>query len=752
MNPTTTADDRFEVYFTEKLWEMIPSIYRHEDGLAENPGVLRALVEVLAGQAATLRRSHDMLWDDQYIELCSEWAVPYIADLVATRILPEENKRGRRVDVAKTIYYRRRKGTLRVLEELISDISGWDGRALENFRRLARARHGLDPHPAPLAGRFSKTPPGGTADLRHPMASELAGGPFGEYHHTPDFRRHAGSEGRYNIPKLAFHLYRLESYRVEEATPFSLGDGLRFGFDPSGREVPLFNRRNRPSDWDQWGSALEWELPAPMRCRLLGHAEFVVEEADVQDLVDNHGLSAAASAELRSLRGLPFRGEAALHGRLGLMANSTELLGAAIYLPLLRSAMVGECGKRALLGDTAEPIDDASVVVFTSPAKLRMPTEQTMAGSLSAWAVPPFAPEKRLVVSPEKGRLLFLGAAPTTPVLTTYHYGFSGNIGAGSYDRRAVEECEPTTPVWTDGLPKGAADLATGTGVTQIENSLTYDVSITKLSIQDVVLQAKNGQRPYLRLTANLVLGTGANLNAKLALDGLWLGSDATPRDIVLRGDYECVVVRNCTLDPGDTKPDLAGNPIHPVRLVVEGAVEKLFIESSIVGPVLTQGAGVVTELFVSDSIVQSVDATVLAIDLNAGVAEVKRTTLFGNAELHRLFASELLATGVLTVTDTQNGCFRFSAARECSQVPRRFESLLFPDDARHWFSSRRFGQPGFGQLSETAPEALRRGAENKSEIGAFSQLINPILQDSLRVKVEEYMPFGLIPIFINET
>ncbi len=40
--------DGFEQYFAEKIWEMIPGFYRHEDGLAENPGVLRALVEVLA--------------------------------------------------------------------------------------------------------------------------------------------------------------------------------------------------------------------------------------------------------------------------------------------------------------------------------------------------------------------------------------------------------------------------------------------------------------------------------------------------------------------------------------------------------------------------------------------------------------------------------------------------------------------------------------------------------------------------------
>jgi len=142
-----TPNDKFETYFTEKIWEMIPAFYREEDGLADNPGVLRALVEIIAKQAATLRRRNDHLWDDEFIDLCNSWVVPYLADLVGTRLVSALNLRGRRIDVAKTIYYRRRKGTVRVLEELISDITGWDGLVVEEFRRLARAWHGLDPKP-----------------------------------------------------------------------------------------------------------------------------------------------------------------------------------------------------------------------------------------------------------------------------------------------------------------------------------------------------------------------------------------------------------------------------------------------------------------------------------------------------------------------------------------------------------------------------------------------------------------------------
>src|SRR5438270_43961 len=41
-----------------------------------------------------------------------------------------------RADVAKTIYFRRRKGTLPMLEELARDVTGWSAHAVEYFELL----------------------------------------------------------------------------------------------------------------------------------------------------------------------------------------------------------------------------------------------------------------------------------------------------------------------------------------------------------------------------------------------------------------------------------------------------------------------------------------------------------------------------------------------------------------------------------------------------------------------------------------
>jgi hypothetical protein len=65
---------------------------------------------------------------------------------------------------------------------------------------------------------------------------------------------------------------------------------------------------------------------------------------------------------------------------------------------------------------------------------------------------------------------------------------------------------------------------------------------------------------------------------------------------------------------------------------------------------------------------------------------------------------------------------------------------------------SQRFGQPGFAQLSASAPAALRAGAEDGAEMGAFASLGNPRRLDGLAGKLEEFMPFGLVPLFIPHT
>jgi hypothetical protein len=740
------AADGYERYYAEKLWQLIPSVHRHEDGIAAQPGVLRALVEILAGQAALLRRSQDRLWEDGFIELCDDWSVPYIGELVGTRLVSALDPRARRTDVANTIHYRRRKGTVRVLEQLVADITGWEGKVTESFRSLARGRHGLDPAPSlalGLVGRFSGTPRGGVADLRDVRVAALAGGPFEEYAHTPDVRRARGLSGLFNIPRILFHLFRLVAEPVEGATPFARADGLTFTFDPSGREVPLFAPRRRLTDFDEWRSALPWEVPAPLSCRLLGHAEYQIEEALVQAL-EAGGI--AQAPELRRIAGVRFRDEARLRDGLSLLPSAVVFLGAGVFDQILEGALVADCGKNALV-PTSAALPGALWIAPTGAAIL--PRARVVAGDLGDFTLT--VPDKDAIVDPERGRFKLLQAIapPSAGARVAYHYGRPGPIGAGTYDRSDFVAPPPKTlfPAATVGSQQIAFPAGALSGVFEVVDSATYS-PIDDVDVTALVLQAADQERPYVRLQADWIVTAPGPAEATLDVDGLWFGAEGAFA-IVLRGPWTRVAFRHATLDPGGT--DVDGDAIRPVRLVVEGEVDELIIDHSIIATIEVRGRGLIDRVAINDSILDAAAAGGPALALSPGRVELRRVTVFGALDVEGLDASEALITGNVDVTDTQNGCFRFSAAPAGSRLPRPYRSHVLPP-APHVFTSVVFGHPGYAQLSASAPEALVRGAENGSEIGAWSSLINPIKLDSLSHKVEEFLPFGLIPVFIQRT
>ncbi|MGE5324537.1 MAG: hypothetical protein ACM3SW_16845, partial [Actinomycetota bacterium] len=77
-------------------------------------------------------------------------------------------------------------------------------------------------------------------------------------------------------------------------------------------------------------------------------------------------------------------------------------------------------------------------------------------------------------------------------------------------------------------------------------------------------------------------------------------------------------------------------------------------------------------------------------------------------------------------------------------------------DDVRSWlmpsFTSLHYGLPGYGQLLVSCPEQIQTGAEDGSEMGAFCFLKQPQRVTSLRVRLQEYLPFGLEPGLIYVT
>jgi hypothetical protein len=734
--------DHYEAYYTDKLWNLIPALYRAEDtDQFDGAGPLRELVHRIGVQAAILRRSIDRLWEDQVIETCDDWVIPYIADLLATNLVASLDARGQRLDVAKTIYYRRRKGTRAVLEEIAANITGWDARAVEFFCRLGRTRHNLDPaiglpsetddpvghHTLQLAegllGALTHTAIGGWADLRNVYGAALvdselsatvpiAGAPhtaFDEFFHTADFRRGVGQVGWYNIPRLGVFLWRVQRFGVEQTTPVAFQQcSGQYTFDPTGREIPLFAAASRGYG-DTWTSPAEWQLPTPITRPLLGPALAQPPAYPLYAAVD------------------PLDGSV-IPNALGVFQENA---GVFDLIP----------GNQL----TADP---------------RTPTTAAF------------------YIDPPRGRLVTRSATSTGALRVTYHYGFSSTIGAGPYDRRVRGRIPASTPSPVTG---GGGNLAiplaglAPVGIVTIGDFLTYDtvsdVGDAANGIVAVTVGTENKRRPLIRLPALLaphvtewIFTGGANPAhpGRLVLDGLFISGG----DIVLRGFFDTVALVCCTLDPGTagTAPGTYakaadGRELIPCRLWIEGGVTALTVDRSIVGPIQTRSGGEIETLRLTNSIVQAIGPDP-AMTMVTGVADLSRCTILGPAHLHRLEASECILDDIVTVINTQDGCVRFSAYASGSVLPRQYESVEVAAHAP-LFTSREFGQPAYAQLLASVDAAIMTGAKDAaistgaadgSEMGAFARDKNPIKVRSLLLKYQEYMPLGLVPVIIEVT
>jgi hypothetical protein len=95
-----------------------------------------------------------------------------------------------------------------------------------------------------------------------------------------------------------------------------------------------------------------------------------------------------------------------------------------------------------------------------------------------------------------------------------------------------------------------------------------------------------------------------------------------------------------------------------------------------------------------------------------------------------------------------QQGCVRFSFLPPGSRVPRQYNCQPTTEDqaarVRPVFTSRRYGDAAYCQLSRKCAVEIRQGADDEAEMGAFHDLYQPQRETNLRARLDEYLRFGL--------
>jgi len=745
---------------TPKLYELLPAVYRERDAREGYP--LRALLGLVEAQADVLHQDIQRLWDNFFIETCDSWVVPYIGDLVSNNPLHDADRLAdsqtaeklfedltgpclapelalrSRADVAKTIYYRRRKGTLPMLEELARDVTGWASHAVEFFRLLGWTQN-LN-HLRPDAG--------GTIELGQVEPVDRLGRPFDHWAHTVDVRAPIETEGWYNIPNIGFFLWRLRSNPLEEVTPGQGALPWQYHFSPLGNPAPLFNAWRR--EGDEAGLAAEYHVPSPIR-------------------------PAYFYEDLQAHRRQYPRPE---------------------YTPLYAAL---DRGGSLTIERNGVPVPPA--VDYEATPDLYTP--QVLCRRLDPWPVA--QPTGRVIaVDVESGRFAVGdGWGDATERLDVhYHYGFPADLGGGPYERGPwlVAETLPTLQLFVqqENTPAGyhstlGAALAEWVAhvparpnatITILDNRTYAEaLNIELADDQWLVIQAANGVRPHIRPTGGAISLTGDHPESALTLSGLLVEGG-----VEVAGELGRLRLVHSTLVPGRGLTE-AGLPVSadPSVMVSDlngsgASINTDFILEaafSISGPLrLPEHA---QGLWLLDSIVDGLGGTAISAtgttDKPGPSAVLERCTILGASYFHSLeLATEVIFTDTVFCEQRHEGCVRFSFVTTDSRTPRRYrcqpdwEVLTALKAAREtkgsdldpsedaaircgiegWlaptFMSIHYGHPGYAQLRRSSPRQIRTGAADGSEMGAYCHLKQPQRETNLRIRLEEYLPFGLVP------
>ena len=118
-----------------KIYGTLPAHITASD--AEQGYPLKAFLMLLERELTVVEDNVEDLYDDWFIETCAPWVAPYIGELLGvTPLVGGALAPDSRAYVANTIAYRQGKGTVRVMEQLARDITGWPSLASEMFLRL----------------------------------------------------------------------------------------------------------------------------------------------------------------------------------------------------------------------------------------------------------------------------------------------------------------------------------------------------------------------------------------------------------------------------------------------------------------------------------------------------------------------------------------------------------------------------------------------------------------------------------------
>lgn len=710
----------------EQLFALLPAVYRTRD--AANGGPLQALFAVIAEQSTIVQENIQQLYDDQFIETCSQWVIPYIGDLIGYNSIYEVASAtiSSRAEVANTIGYRRRKGTQLALEQVAMDVSGRPAKVVEFFKWLITTE----------SMRDVRRQHGSTVNLRATGALDKFNSPFDCESRTIDVRRIAPrvrnisnpdaapleialhGAGRFNIPDIGIYLWRWKSFAVTNAPAFEVSDeDRRYMFSPLGQNMPLFSR---PAIRSSFSS--------------------LTTRADVPQPIDRYEFRTQLNA---------FYGPGQ---SLELVADGVPVDASQIVCANLEDRPGGEwcnvaAGKIAI---------DPELGRIQFAADLRLPVSLRLN---YAYGFPaeigggPYDRSQNLQLpAPTQSNFYAVVGSIATPTLesavalwNSFAPGSIGLIILPDFERFNID----LTGAAAIALPPQSqlSIVAAQTHPAVSSTDVSYNDSCVTLT-GDIEVSGVAGPPPSEGVTA---------LPGQLLLSGIWIAGQ-----LRIAGETSVVQLADCTLVPGLTVTR-NGDPVAPgdPSIVVTAVESSLSLVRVISGPVAADDDG---STRICSSIIDATSPCCVAYagtDLASNGADlhIEDSTVIGKVWTRTmLLASNTIFraqrgrrdpwAAAIWCSRRQTGCMRFCFVPSDAITPQRYECLP-PDQASEAalepkFITLRFGQPSYALLSGDVPMAIWQGADNGSQIGVYQPIQETEAVRNVQLRAPEYLPFGL--------
>lgn len=720
----------------DRLYELLPAIYRMRD--AEQGYPLKALLRVISEQVNVVEDDIRQLYDNWFIETAQDWVVPYLGDLIGYQLVHEAGEPGDsasaqgaarnkilipRRDVANIVRYRRRKGTLSVLEELARDVAGWPAHAVEFFKLLGWTQNVNHQH----LDRAR------TIDVRDGDALDLLDGPFDTLAHTVDVRRINSSRtvGRYNIPSVGVFVWRLKAYSVTKTPAYCLEqEGPHcYTFSVLGQNTPLYVKPQ--PETDPVHIADEMNLPVPIRRRpferwmdrYYGEGRSLAIYADWASHDPNQPLpiQSIIAADLTDWTYVPPRNRIAVDPVLGRIAFPSKQLPKKVKVAY-HYAFSADMGGGEYDRTLSQP------ATFTLYRLGEGEAYRNIDKVLEQWHKD----------KPKDAVIEFADSSVyVDPIDITLHKDQSLQLRAANHVRPIIRLIDRQTD-------------------------------------QPDALKVTMHRDSRFTLDGLLITGRAVQINGLLR--------DRSDRDASQVCPAE-VIIRHCTLVPGwglanDCEPLRSAEP----SLELNNVRARVTIEHSIVGAVQVNVDEVRSDpvpIRIDDSIVDATDVAREAFGAPGNpvahaVLTIKRCTVFGIVQVHAIeLAENSIFSGCLNVARRQLGCMRFCYVPHGCRTPKRYhcqpdlteqtiEAQMRQDDphvaqddidnakelerarVEPRFNSERYGHPAYAQLAATCADEITRGADDESEMGVFHDLFQPQRAANLRARLNEYTPAGM--------